>query len=513
MFVTLLSEVDIIRFPVSGERKICDKNGQEIVTIRKRCGHFLMKSDESVTVLDQCGKDAGTVIVHPGNLYCIYRRKTSEVLHLYAEPEDCDSFERYIVHGNEDIFIGRGRGNTVCIRNRAVSVVHARLSRDGQGWCLYDEDSTNGIYVNYVRIRGKCRLYPGDCIYIMGVRLVIGRGFLAVNHPGNCILDNTSFFSVDKALWWKEKTEAVLPCEKGAKGNNPWGGTENHGNFIELELGDNEQRINLMQNHVAVITGSPKDTLAFVKGLLMQMTARYAPDRLKLIFIWSEEAFHSLGTARWLPHAWTDRKEICLAARNEEDVSILSRYLNESHSSPCHYLFWVFDRKLFQQKGFDKQISGNQYSVLYVEKQEDILPEECRPVIYIGGCKGYISYTGLGETDRNNPFHPVYVEQDIDLWCLELANTTFKEEQMEAFYIVELYIPAAGRSFDVKIPKYRRIAELVPELEREMGKRTNGEICPDGKALLCDGEAGIVLNPAYTPDETGILNGTRLMLI
>lgn len=522
MFVTLLGEEDIIRLPVSGDGRICDKNGQEIVTFQKKMRHFLIKSDEKVAVLDKEGKDAGMVFVRPGSLYRIYRKKTQKVEHLYAEPSDCGSFERYMVHGNEDIFIGRGNGNAICIQNRAVSGVHARLSRDGEGWCLYDEDSTNGIYVNNVRVRGKYRVHPGDCIYIMGVRLVIGRGILAVNHPGGCVcMDNIRFSTIKREMWWNKRTEAAMPCEKAVK-KNPWHGKESSGNFLELKLGEGGESINLMQHHVAAITGRPEDTLAFVKGLFTQMTACYAPDRLKFIFIWSDEAFRRLGTARWLPHVWDDRREVCLTARSGEDLLLLSRYLNERKNSLCHYLFWVFDRELFQQTDFDKQISGNWYSILYVGKPEEILSPECKLVMHIDDCKGYILNIGEKSSgggscnriiDRNKPFHPVYVKQDIDLWCLELANAKLKEDGMEAYYMVELYIPAAGRSFDVKIPKYRSIAELVPELEREMEKRTEGMICPDGKAILCDGEAGIVLNPACTPEETGILNGTRLMLI
>lgn len=520
MFVTLLGEEDIIRLPVLGDGRICDKNGQEIVTFQKKMRHFLIKSDERLVVLDKEGKDAGMVFVYPGSLYCIQRRETQEIAHLYAEPGDCGLFERYTVHGNEDIFIGRGRGNAICIQNRDVSGVHARLSRDGEGWCLYDEDSTNGIYVNNVRVRKKCRVHPGDCIYIMGVRLVIGRGFWAVNHPGGCVcMDNTRFSTVKREMWWNKRVEAAMPCEEAVK-KNPWQGKESSGNFLELELGEGGESIDLIQHHVAAITGKLEDTLAFVKGLLTQMTACNAPDRLKFIFIWSDEAFRRLGTARWLPHVWDDG--VCLTARSREDVPLLSRYLNERKNSLCHYLFWVFDRELFRQTDFDKQISGNQYSILYVEKPEEILPPECKLVMHIDDCKGYISNIGEKSSeggscdrtiDRNKPFHPVYVKQDIDLWCLELANAKLKEDGMEAYYMVELYIPAAGRSYDVKIPKYRCIAELVPELEREMEKRTEGEICSDGKAILCDGEAGIILNPACTPEETGILNGTRLMLI
>ncbi len=79
--------------------------------------------------------------------------------------------------------------------------------------------------------------------------------------------------------------------------------------------------------------------------------------------------------------------------------------------------------------------------------------------------------------------------------------------------MVEVYLPAAGKSYDVRIPVFRRIGEIIPLLEVGMAELEPGYFIPSGNSVLCDRETGVILNVNLTVDETGILNGTRLMLI
>lgn len=79
--------------------------------------------------------------------------------------------------------------------------------------------------------------------------------------------------------------------------------------------------------------------------------------------------------------------------------------------------------------------------------------------------------------------------------------------------MVELYLPAAGKCYDIKIPAFCRIGELIPLLETGMAELEPGYFIPNGNSVLCERETGVILNLNLTVEETGILNGTRLMLI
>jgi pSer/pThr/pTyr-binding forkhead associated (FHA) protein len=63
---------------------------------------------------------------------------------------------------------GRGPDCDVVIPHPAVSVRHCRLVHTSQGWFLEDLQSTNGTYVNGVRIQQAVPVHPGDQILLAG---------------------------------------------------------------------------------------------------------------------------------------------------------------------------------------------------------------------------------------------------------------------------------------------------------------------------------------------------------
>lgn len=65
------------------------------------------------------------------------------------------------------VTIGRGDGNDVVIEGDArASREHAVLTHDGTTWRISDCNSTNGTYVNSVRISQPVRLSDGDRIHV-----------------------------------------------------------------------------------------------------------------------------------------------------------------------------------------------------------------------------------------------------------------------------------------------------------------------------------------------------------
>lgn len=64
-----------------------------------------------------------------------------------------------------EISIGRSKLNDLVIQNSEVSNFHAKLVFEANGtlW-IYDMDSTNGVYVNGVKIKTKHRIMPNDKI-------------------------------------------------------------------------------------------------------------------------------------------------------------------------------------------------------------------------------------------------------------------------------------------------------------------------------------------------------------
>lgn len=63
------------------------------------------------------------------------------------------------------VTIGRLPGNSIVIDNPAVSSKHARIARDGDGYVIEDAESTNGTFVNEVRVTKQALKY-GDLVLI-----------------------------------------------------------------------------------------------------------------------------------------------------------------------------------------------------------------------------------------------------------------------------------------------------------------------------------------------------------
>src|SRR5512146_3234241 len=75
-----------------------------------------------------------------------------------------DWFGRSVPVRGDDLVIGRS-GADLDVDDRGVSRRHARLSRGPDGWTLMDLGSTNGTFLNGVRVRAA-RLRDGDEIRV-----------------------------------------------------------------------------------------------------------------------------------------------------------------------------------------------------------------------------------------------------------------------------------------------------------------------------------------------------------
>ena len=96
------------------------------------------------------------------------------------------TFDKYVFRDNAELTIGRDSDNTVCINNRYVSSHHAVIKYMDGVWTIEDKNSTNGTFVNNRRTSLQ-ELRPGDVLFIVGFKLIIGSNYIAFNNPGNTV--------------------------------------------------------------------------------------------------------------------------------------------------------------------------------------------------------------------------------------------------------------------------------------------------------------------------------------
>lgn len=78
--------------------------------------------------------------------------------------------------------------------------------------------------------------------------------------------------------------------------------------------------------------------------------------------------------------------------------------------------------------------------------------------------------------------------------------------------LLEVYLPAAERSFDVRIPRQLKVAQATTMLV-EFLKRQDEEYIPTRESVLCDARSGRAFDPNAFIDTAGLHNGSRIMLL
>lgn len=177
--------------PISGNRILsveADENANE----------WIVKSTLTVTLYDKSQRKAEQLALHNGDIYFVRFgavKDNSGFLIVEDGGNSSTIYTKYRVKTDGEIRIGRSRQNShIVINNPFVSGFHGVLSCSKRTWKIFENTDTNGIYVNGKRIFGSRQLQYGDAVYIFGVKIVVGAGFIAINNPnGNVALDKSVF--------------------------------------------------------------------------------------------------------------------------------------------------------------------------------------------------------------------------------------------------------------------------------------------------------------------------------
>lgn len=119
---------------------------------------------------------------YPNQLYpIVYHGEPCLLLATKSDPKQATS--QYVALPQEGMIeIGRS-SDQIRYSNPLVSAHHAQLRYENDAWWIDDLHSANGVYVNHRRIQSM-KLHLGDCIYIMGCRILFGVSFLAIYCDG-----------------------------------------------------------------------------------------------------------------------------------------------------------------------------------------------------------------------------------------------------------------------------------------------------------------------------------------
>lgn len=148
---------------------------------------WVLKSSKQAKIKNQNGEVLKSIVLQPLSIYMLERNNKDNVF-IYTEPttDDRQCFTKYNVRNGTQISIGRAAYNDITYKNTFVSSNHARIIFQDNDWFIQDVDSANGVFVNKKRVR-ETQLFIGDVVYIMGLKIIIGIDFIAINNPDQTV--------------------------------------------------------------------------------------------------------------------------------------------------------------------------------------------------------------------------------------------------------------------------------------------------------------------------------------
>ena len=125
------------------------------------------------------------IVLNVNSLYVAQIGNKTFSLYLEDGGESGRKFFSYYVEKNIDIIIGRESVCDIQYVNHLVSREHAILRHVGDKFFIFDKNSKNGVYVNGKPVQ-SAELALGDVVYIMGLCIIIGSGYIIMNKADKC---------------------------------------------------------------------------------------------------------------------------------------------------------------------------------------------------------------------------------------------------------------------------------------------------------------------------------------
>ncbi|WP_242874828.1 MULTISPECIES: type VII secretion protein EssC [Clostridium] len=180
--------------------------GQDVISVEGFQEKWFLVSNKNVFVTDENDEKVMRMALEPMQFYNICFSESKERALIYSEPVTADRkhFKKFIIHKNTKLVVGRSDDCDIIFENEFVSSHHAEINISEKSISIKDLNSSNGTFVNGFRVE-QDKLNPGDVIYILGLKIIVGKGFLALNNPDSLVKQNGNVLKI----FVKQKVEAA----------------------------------------------------------------------------------------------------------------------------------------------------------------------------------------------------------------------------------------------------------------------------------------------------------------
>ena len=133
-----------------------------------------------------------TVDLMDGLVVNVVTKNNDNLTIISTEVEDpFHAYDKYRFSNQASITIGKDASNDISCDYLGVSREHATIINDG-GIAYIDCTSKNGLYINSVRVDGRCELSFGDYINVVGLHMMYLGSLLAIDTAGKGVNVNSS---------------------------------------------------------------------------------------------------------------------------------------------------------------------------------------------------------------------------------------------------------------------------------------------------------------------------------
>ncbi len=165
------------------------EHGIECLCIEAIEGRWYITCQDGAQFADLPDDEKYSTPLRDNMLYKIDQGLRYYLLYVEVHTIANTTFHNYRIKGSERISIGRVNGNDIKYEDPRISSVHAYIGKRDGKWYVQDNDSLNGVYVNSYKIKDTV-LEPGDVIYILGLKIIIGTEFVSLNLHGRRVAVN-----------------------------------------------------------------------------------------------------------------------------------------------------------------------------------------------------------------------------------------------------------------------------------------------------------------------------------
>ena len=177
---------------VYGNYWIKDEHNKNLINIEASNNQWVLRSNDEVKIINKdMYLDSVFLIDY---VFCNLKKlDEKEPFMVYCCPT-LDKSNIYLsVQNNTTISIGTSENNDIIYNDPNVSENHCQIAYVNNQW-IFNSKDTNITFINKELAKNK-NLTSGDIIFIMGLKIIIGTNFIAVNNPDNKVQLNQNIFN------------------------------------------------------------------------------------------------------------------------------------------------------------------------------------------------------------------------------------------------------------------------------------------------------------------------------